>query len=78
MFITSRVIKTPMELDVLRYTNKVSSEAHIAVMKAIRPGESPYIKRYFLSIKLLQLLNFLLGMKEYQCESVFLHSCYFQ
>ncbi len=38
-FIFSRVIKTSMELDVLRYANKVSSAAHIAVMKAVRPGE---------------------------------------
>ncbi|XP_046452163.1 xaa-Pro dipeptidase-like isoform X2 [Daphnia pulex] len=54
VIVECRVIKTSMELDVLRYANKVSSAAHIAVMKAVRPG-----------------------MKEYQCESVFLHHSYF-
>ncbi|XP_035666459.1 xaa-Pro dipeptidase-like [Branchiostoma floridae] len=33
-----RVIKSPMEIEVLRYTNRISSEAHKEVMKAIRPG----------------------------------------
>ena len=35
---TSRVIKTSLELEVLRYANQVSSAAHIAVMKAAKPG----------------------------------------
>ena len=42
----SRVIKTDLELEVLRYANKVSSDAHIAVMKAIRPGIK--VKRFYL------------------------------
>lgn len=37
-----RVYKTPMELDVIRYSNKISSEAHKEVMKHIRPGMSEY------------------------------------
>lgn len=37
-----RVIKTDLELDVLRYVCRVSSDAHIAVMKAIRPGMKEY------------------------------------
>lgn len=37
-----RVIKTPQELEIMRYTNKVSSEAHIEVMKSIRPGMTEY------------------------------------
>jgi len=48
-----RVIKNPMELDVLRYVAGVSSEAHKAVMRGIKPG-----------------------MKEYMCESLFLHHSY--
>ena len=48
-----RVIKTPMELDALRYVAQVSSEAHKAVMRGIKPG-----------------------MKEYMCESMFLHHSY--
>ena len=43
-----------MELEVLRFANKVSSAAHIAVMKMAKPG-----------------------LKEYQCESTFLHHTYF-
>lgn len=37
-----RVFKTPQEIEVLRYTNKISSEAHIEVMKSIRPGMTEY------------------------------------
>ncbi|RNA11856.1 Xaa-Pro [Brachionus plicatilis] len=33
-----RVYKTDLELEVLRYTNKISSEAHKEVMKNIKPG----------------------------------------
>lgn len=32
VLLLSRVIKTDMELEVLRYTNKISSEAHKEVM----------------------------------------------
>ncbi|KAK6624516.1 hypothetical protein RUM44_011375 [Polyplax serrata] len=49
-----RVIKTPQEIEVIRYTNRISSEAHKQVMRRIKPG-----------------------MKEYQCESIFLDYCYF-
>ncbi len=38
----SRVIKTPLEVTVLRYTNQVSSAAHCEVMRAIRPGMKEY------------------------------------
>lgn len=37
-----RVIKTDLELDVLRYTNKISSRAHIEVMKSVKPGMFEY------------------------------------
>uniref|UniRef100_A0A670K283 Xaa-Pro dipeptidase n=1 Tax=Podarcis muralis TaxID=64176 RepID=A0A670K283_PODMU len=37
-----RVIKTDMELEVLRYTNKISSEAHKEVMKAVKIGMKEY------------------------------------
>uniref|UniRef100_A0A2R8ME09 Xaa-Pro dipeptidase n=1 Tax=Callithrix jacchus TaxID=9483 RepID=A0A2R8ME09_CALJA len=37
-----RVFKTDMELEVLRYTNKISSEAHCEVMKAIKVGMKEY------------------------------------
>ena len=33
-----RVIKTPAEIEVLRYTNKISSEAHMEVMRQCKPG----------------------------------------
>lgn len=33
-----RVIKTEYELDVLKYTNRISSRAHIEVMKTVKPG----------------------------------------
>uniref|UniRef100_A0A8D1P3X6 Xaa-Pro dipeptidase n=1 Tax=Sus scrofa TaxID=9823 RepID=A0A8D1P3X6_PIG len=39
---SSRVFKTDMELEVLRYTNKISSEAHREVMKAVKVGMKEY------------------------------------
>lgn len=37
-----RVFKTPFELEVLRYANRISSEAHKEVMRRIRPGMKEY------------------------------------
>ncbi|XP_053948849.1 xaa-Pro dipeptidase [Anastrepha ludens] len=37
-----RVIKSPEEIEVLRYVAKVSSDAHIRVMQFMRPGRSEY------------------------------------
>nr|CAB3264778.1 xaa-Pro dipeptidase [Phallusia mammillata] len=37
-----RVIKTDLELQVLRYVNRVSSEAHKEVMRRVRPGWMEY------------------------------------
>uniref|UniRef100_A0A8C1X1Y9 Xaa-Pro dipeptidase n=1 Tax=Cyprinus carpio TaxID=7962 RepID=A0A8C1X1Y9_CYPCA len=40
--ISHRLLKTDMELEVLRYTNRVSSEAHKEVMKHVKPGVKEY------------------------------------
>jgi len=37
-----RVFKTALEVEVIRYTNHISSEAHKEVMKKIRPGMKEY------------------------------------
>ncbi|CAG2103415.1 unnamed protein product [Medioppia subpectinata] len=37
-----RVVKTEAELEVMRYTNRVSSEGHKEVMRHIRPGMTEY------------------------------------
>uniref|UniRef100_A0A1X7VCZ3 Xaa-Pro dipeptidase n=1 Tax=Amphimedon queenslandica TaxID=400682 RepID=A0A1X7VCZ3_AMPQE len=37
-----RVIKTPEEIEVLRYVNQVSSKAHCEVMRAVKPGMLEY------------------------------------
>uniref|UniRef100_A0A674AZ70 Xaa-Pro dipeptidase n=1 Tax=Salmo trutta TaxID=8032 RepID=A0A674AZ70_SALTR len=37
-----RLTKTDMELEVLRYTNRISSEAHKEIMKHVRPGQKEY------------------------------------
>ena len=50
----SRGFKNQQEVEVMRYVSKISSQGHIDVMKACKPG-----------------------MMEYQLESTFLHSCYF-
>ena len=34
--------KTDSELEVMRYVNRVSSEAHVRVMRAMRPGLFEY------------------------------------
>ncbi|XP_061525466.1 xaa-Pro dipeptidase [Phycodurus eques] len=42
VIVECRLIKTDMELEVLRYTNKVSSEAHKMIMKSVKPGQKEY------------------------------------
>uniref|UniRef100_H3CBZ2 Xaa-Pro dipeptidase n=1 Tax=Tetraodon nigroviridis TaxID=99883 RepID=H3CBZ2_TETNG len=42
VMVECRLLKTDMELEVLRYTNRVSSEAHKTVMKHVRPGQKEY------------------------------------
>ncbi|XP_077982170.1 xaa-Pro dipeptidase-like isoform X1 [Glandiceps talaboti] len=37
-----RVIKTPQELEVMRYVNKISSDAHKEIMRKIKPGVKEY------------------------------------
>ncbi|CAH1780537.1 unnamed protein product [Owenia fusiformis] len=37
-----RVFKSPQEIEILRYTNKISSEAHKEVMRSVRPGLMEY------------------------------------
>ncbi|KAK6477278.1 xaa-Pro dipeptidase isoform X1 [Huso huso] len=37
-----RLLKTDMELEVLRYTNRISSEAHKEIMKHVKPGKKEY------------------------------------
>ncbi|XP_072373863.1 xaa-Pro dipeptidase isoform X4 [Scyliorhinus torazame] len=37
-----RVIKTDMEVELMRYTNRISSDAHKEVMKAVRVGMKEY------------------------------------
>lgn len=37
-----RVFKTPLEMEVLRYANKVSSEAHKEIMRRVKPGMFEY------------------------------------
>lgn len=38
----SRVIKSPEEIEVLRYVCKISSEAHKVIMRSMRPGIAEY------------------------------------
>jgi Xaa-Pro dipeptidase len=40
--LSSRVIKSPDEIEILRYVAKVSSDAHKKVMQCIRPGMHEY------------------------------------
>uniref|UniRef100_A0A3Q2ZE60 Xaa-Pro dipeptidase n=1 Tax=Kryptolebias marmoratus TaxID=37003 RepID=A0A3Q2ZE60_KRYMA len=40
--VCSRVVKTDMELEVLRYTNRISSDAHKMLMKHVKPGQQEY------------------------------------
>eukprot|EP01094_Clydonella_sp_ATCC50884_P027362 TRINITY_DN7832_c1_g1_i1.p1 TRINITY_DN7832_c1_g1~~TRINITY_DN7832_c1_g1_i1.p1 ORF type:complete len:536 (-),score=190.51 TRINITY_DN7832_c1_g1_i1:118-1659(-) len=37
-----RVIKSDLELDLMRYVNRISSRAHVAVMQACKPGMAEY------------------------------------
>ncbi|KAK6294388.1 hypothetical protein J4Q44_G00352180 [Coregonus suidteri] len=42
VIVECRLTKTDMELEVLRYTNRISSEAHKEIMKNVRPGQKEY------------------------------------
>ncbi|KAK5914951.1 hypothetical protein CesoFtcFv8_000589 [Champsocephalus esox] len=42
VIVECRLTKTDMELEVLRYTNKISSEAHKMIMKHVKPGMKEY------------------------------------
>ncbi|XP_020495800.1 xaa-Pro dipeptidase [Labrus bergylta] len=42
VIVECRLTKTDMELEVLRYTNRISSEAHKMIMKHVRPGQKEY------------------------------------
>uniref|UniRef100_A0A1A7YQK5 Xaa-Pro dipeptidase n=1 Tax=Iconisemion striatum TaxID=60296 RepID=A0A1A7YQK5_9TELE len=42
VIVDCRVTKTDMELEVLRYTNRVSSDAHKMIMKHVKPGQKEY------------------------------------
>ncbi|XP_034041674.1 xaa-Pro dipeptidase [Thalassophryne amazonica] len=42
VIVECRLLKTDMELEVLRYTNRISSEAHKMVMKQVKPGQKEY------------------------------------
>ncbi|XP_077050794.1 xaa-Pro dipeptidase [Siphateles boraxobius] len=42
VIVECRLLKTDMELEVLRYTNRISSEAHKEVMKRVKPGLKEY------------------------------------
>ncbi|XP_063221141.1 xaa-Pro dipeptidase isoform X2 [Bacillus rossius redtenbacheri] len=37
-----RLIKTPLEMEVMRYVNRVSSDAHVLVMRNAKPGMKEY------------------------------------
>jgi Xaa-Pro dipeptidase len=45
-----RVVKTEEELKVLRYVAKVSSDAHMQVMRHIKPGMKVIPNKYFINI----------------------------
>ncbi|CAN9506797.1 unnamed protein product [Ophioblennius macclurei] len=42
VIVECRLLKTDMELEVLRYTNRVSSDAHKMIMKHVKPGQKEY------------------------------------
>lgn len=41
-FVECRVIKSEMEMDLLRHATKISSEAHREIMKTVKPGMSEF------------------------------------
>uniref|UniRef100_A0A6Q2YJ49 Xaa-Pro dipeptidase n=1 Tax=Esox lucius TaxID=8010 RepID=A0A6Q2YJ49_ESOLU len=42
VIVECRLTKTDMELEVLRYTNRISSDAHKEIMKKVKPGLKEY------------------------------------
>ena len=65
-----RVLKTDLEIELLRYTNRISSEAHKFVMLNIKDG-----KRNRSVGQLNGPFGTVLGMLEYEIESLFQYYC---
>jgi Xaa-Pro dipeptidase len=47
----SRVVKSEAELELLRYTNRISSEAHIAVMQQVPPPLTPRLRQIYSCVR---------------------------
>ena len=68
-----RVIKTEMELEVLRYVARISSAAHKYVMRNIKPGMREYqaesmFRHYSYNHGGCRYYNFLFLKKPYKCQ----------
>ena len=71
-----RVIKTEMELEALRYSAKITCEAHKYLMRMVKPG----MKVLWISRKKTYILTYCFtafSLQEYQCESLFLNHVYY-
>ena len=61
----SRVFKSEQELEVIRYANVISSNAHKEVMKNVRPGTYEFQMERYIVVKKNSKIYFVLQIKKY-------------
>ncbi|CAM6002986.1 unnamed protein product [Sphagnum balticum] len=73
-----RVFKSSYELEVIRYSNKISSEAHKEIMKNVRPGVYEFeMERYVFNVALMYaVFRSIIFANIFTNESIFQDYCY--
>jgi Xaa-Pro dipeptidase len=72
---TARVTKSEEEIEAMRYSAYVASNAHVAVMRTTQQGNLP-VDNTTLSLKCNMIYRVWIGMMEYELEAKFMYEIY--